>query len=134
MLEPFLSNSKVPILFLLKKTFPDTDLVHSALGVGLYIYGASPAQLALIANNRYEHPHQEICIDDECEAIDTHQIYLNINASRAHEPVLLWSHEGYPFASLRHTRLRLLDKHSPFWHIKRMTFSKFVVSEVKQRS
>ncbi|KAG8993438.1 hypothetical protein FRB94_010803 [Tulasnella sp. JGI-2019a] len=103
-------------------------------GVALYVYGASSAQLALIANDNYEHAHQEICIDSECEAIDTHQIYLNIEASRAHEPVLLWSHEGYPSAVLRHVQIRLLDKHSPVGHIRRMTLSRFVVNEVKGHS
>ncbi|KAG8992430.1 hypothetical protein FRB94_011605 [Tulasnella sp. JGI-2019a] len=103
-------------------------------GIALYVYGASPAQLALIANNNYEHAHQEICIDDECEAIDAHQMYLNIEASRAHEPVLLWSHEGYPSVFFRHVMLRLLDKQSPVGHIRRMTLSRFVVTEVKKRS
>ncbi|KAG8992941.1 hypothetical protein FRB94_011162 [Tulasnella sp. JGI-2019a] len=103
-------------------------------GVALYVYGASPAELTYVANGTYEHAHQEICIDSECEAIDTHQLYLNIETSHAHEPVLLWSHEGYPSAILRHVQLRLLDEHLPVKHIRRMTLSQFVVTEVKKRS
>ncbi|KAG9026643.1 hypothetical protein FRB95_008644 [Tulasnella sp. JGI-2019a] len=103
-------------------------------GVALYIYGASKIQIDRIGDVSYEHAHQEICIDNDCHAIDTHQIYLNLDERHAYEPVLLWSYDRYPSTALRHVQLRLLDKDSPVGHIRRMTFNRFVVSEVHKLS
>ncbi|KAG8888542.1 hypothetical protein FRB98_007407, partial [Tulasnella sp. 332] len=101
-------------------------------GVALYVYGASKIQIDRIDDDKkYEHAHQEICIDNDCHVIDTHQMYLNIDAQHVYEPVLLWSYDRYPSAVLRHVQLRLLDKDSLVGHIRHMTFNRFVVNEVR---
>ncbi|KAG8998783.1 hypothetical protein FRB94_006673 [Tulasnella sp. JGI-2019a] len=104
-------------------------------GVALEVYGASKTQMEQIAGgNNYEHAHQEICIDNVCHAIDTHQLYLNIRHHNASDPVLLWSYDHFPTAALRHAQLRLLDKDSPVGHIRHMTLDRFVVAEVHRKS
>ncbi|KAG8888543.1 hypothetical protein FRB98_007408 [Tulasnella sp. 332] len=104
-------------------------------GVALYVYGASKAQVDRIGGDKdIELAHQSICIENSCEVIDAHQAYLNVDPENVHEPVLLWSYEGYPSTSLRHAELRLLDNHSPVGHVRHMTLDRFVVSEVKKRS
>ncbi|KAG8989985.1 hypothetical protein FRB94_013828 [Tulasnella sp. JGI-2019a] len=104
-------------------------------GVALEVYGASKTQMEQITGgNGYEHAHQEICIDNVCHAIDTHQLYLNIRHRNTSDPVLLWSYDHFPTAALRYVQLRLLDKDSPVGHIRHMTFNRFVVTEIRRKS
>lgn len=118
---------------------PTERLLHrityvQLIGVSLAIYGASRAQIGQINPEKgYQHGHQEICVDQTCYAVDAHQPYLNINDEDASQPVLLWSRE-FPSYEIREVTLRLLDGYSRVGGIRRMTFNKFVVGEVRRDS
>lgn len=59
----------------------------------------------------------KVCLDKDCELIDTHQLYLNIPAISTNsplikddQPVLLWHRDGLDYRKRRSVSITLIEK------------------------
>lgn len=101
------------------------------LGVALYMYGAPKVALDAIVGGEYPHGHQEVCINHQCHAVDSHQLYLNLDPVARHHPVLLWFNETLSASTPTHVTFKRIEFENRVGQLRGVSFERATYTEVR---